>query len=202
MLFHTLAMLEPERLHEWIATSPASWWAEGPKKDKVYTKFSDVAGLILNHIFKADASVFKDLVERHPHLLESNSSCRFFVSDWCEHLAKEGLEQLEPFQSLLLSQPMSWYVTKPERIHYLNSEIPIERLTETRGYMVAAAVADNGVFHSKLKDEFPGIEGYVAMLHSMLRTTKDKKAQLNHWMKENVPLESTWKLDIAAFELT
>ena len=60
MLFHTLAMLDSERLHAWIATTPVSWWIrqkEDPSAPSATTtmslcdRYDTIAGGMLQYLY-------------------------------------------------------------------------------------------------------------------------------------------------------
>lgn len=196
MLFNTLAMLDPTRLHGWIASTPVNWWSLTANKnpnqanlDKDYrlsssvaSKYDMIAGGMLNYVHLNNHSVFMDLLVKSPHIFQT-SSCRHFMHKWCESLPEKDLTV---FQPLLVEQPSSWYVTNPQRVLML-TEPPTAK---TQELMMSAALAKDGVTHPLLEARYPGFNGCVHVMHGMLSDTKQKKAYLRQWLttfKEDHP---------------
>ena len=182
MLFHTLAMLDPERLHTWIATTPVTWWEVQPKVPKehasIQSRYNMIAGGMLHHLHLANHGVFMDLLSKSPHVFKTES-CRHYMSDWCQTMRPEDLTT---FQGLLALQPPSWYTTEPQRVMLLTSA----ESHPQQEAMLAAATAKNGVVHPLLEKKYPGIQSYIGVVHSMLGDTKQKKAFLRKWMVNQV----------------
>lgn len=182
MLFHTLAMLDPERLHAWIATTPVSWWESHTGVPKEHTsvqgRYNMIAGGLLHHLYLANRPVFMELLKKSPHVFKADS-CRYYMNDWCQTLAPA---ELETFQNLLAVQPPSWYTTSPQRVLLLKSA----NSHAVQEAMLAAATAKDGVVHPLLEKKYPGIGAYIDVVHSMLGDTKQKKAFLRKWMVEQV----------------
>ncbi len=178
MLFHTLAMLDPKRLHAWIATTPVSWWEAHtgvPKEHtSVQSRYNTMAGGLLHHLYLANRAVFMELLTQSPQVFKADT-CRHYMDDWCKTLAPA---ELETFQGLLAIQPPSWYTTTPQRVMLLTSANS-QALQEA---MLAAATAKDGVVHPLLEKKYPGIGAYIGVVHSMLGDTKQKKAFLRKWM--------------------
>ena len=152
MLFHTLAMLDPERLHTWIATTPVTWWEVQPKVPKehasIQSRYNMIAGGMLHHLHLANHGVFMDLFSKSPHVFNTES-CRHYMSDWCQTMRPEDLTT---FQGLLALQPPSWYTTEPQRVMLLTSA----ESHPQQEAMLAAATAKNGVVHPLLEKSTPG----------------------------------------------
>lgn len=199
-MFLTLAMLDPERLFVWLKETPSSWWIRGTENKSIHDKFYNISGNVLQHLFVHAATVFFELLDKHKELFES-PSCRYYLNDWCAYASPIQLGML---QQNLLSQPLSWFVTRPERVLFLNMEhydAPMKK--RAHEHILGAALAQHAVYHPSLNTDFPGIEGFVALLNGMVDTTKEKKKYLRTWMSEqaNPELKVSWSLDINALDL-
>lgn len=212
MLFHTLAMLDPTRLHAWIASTPHAWWSPDNSKPTAQTttktnaayvslsisdRYNSIAGGMLQYLHQENRSVFIELFEKSPHLFNS-PSCRFYLDKWCKDLAPHHLEK---FQPLLATQPSSWYTTNPWRVSLLTSTTgPREE-----NLMLAAAVAENGVLHPLLEEKYPGVGTCISLGHGLMVDTKQKKRFLRNWLVNQMgPHNNAMKLELTAadsFEL-
>lgn len=195
MLFNTLVMLDPKRLHSWIASTPLNWWSYIPNKsadpknldkdlrlsNSMAAKYDQIAGGMLNYVHLNNPSVFMDLLVQSPHIFQT-SSCRHFMHKWCEGLPEKDLAV---FQPLLVEQPATWYVTNPQRILMLTQP----PTAKTQELMLSAALAKEGVTHPLLEERFPGFHSCVQVMHGMLTDTKQKKAYIRQWFN-NQALES------------
>lgn len=173
MLFHTLAMLDPQRLHAWIASTPLSWW-QASTSTPPGNRYDSIAGGMLHYLHHENRPVFMELIDKSPHIFQS-PSCRFYMAEWCADLQPEDLEI---FQPLLTAQPSSWYATHPSRIHWLLRPSG----TREEELMLSAAIAENGVVHPLLEAKYPGIQTCAHVAHGMFNETKQKKQFIRKWM--------------------
>lgn len=198
MLFHTLAMLDPARLHAWIASTPVFWWEQEkkakPAPDGSATstpgnRYDSIAGGMLHYLHQDNRPVFMELLQKSPHLFKSQS-CRFYMDEWCKDLKPEDLEI---FQPLLATQSSSWYVTHPWRINLLLAA-PGHREDEL---MLSAAIAADGVMHPAFEAKYPGVQACVHVAHGMFNDTKQKKQFIRKWfMALNGPQKDVLTLDL------
>lgn len=199
MLFHTLAMLDPQRLHAWIASTPASWWEQskraaptspgGSTQSPPGNRYDSIAGGMLQYLYQDNRPVFIELLQKSPHLFKS-TSCRYYMDEWCKDLQPA---ELEIFQPLLATQSSSWYVTHPWRIHLLlKNEGPRED-----ELMLSAAIAANGVMHPAFEAKYPGVQACVHVAHGMFNDTKQKKQFVRKWLVGlNGPQNEVLTLDL------
>lgn len=93
MLFHTLAMLDPTRLHAWIASTPRAWWSQDSSKPTKKTttttnaayalpsmsdRYNSIAGGMLQYLHQENRPVFMELLEKSPYLFNS-PTCRIYL---------------------------------------------------------------------------------------------------------------------------
>lgn len=212
MLFHTLAMLDPKRLHAWVASTPHAWWgldnSKPTKKTTTTTnatyatpsvsdRYNSIAGGMLQYLHHENRPVFMELLEQSPHILKS-PSCRFYLDQWCKDLAPTHLEE---FQPLLATQPSSWYITHPWRVSLLTSATgPRED-----DLMLAAATAENGVLHSLFEAKYPGLRACISVVHGLMVNTKQKNRFIRNWLvNQTGPHNNAMTLELPAadsFEL-
>ena len=202
MLFHTLAMLDVERLHAWIASTPTTWWdrqKERASKDTdnanagLPERYNTIAGGMLQYLHLENRPVFMELLEKSPHLFKSQT-CRYYMDEWCKNLSPV---ELQHFQPLLATQASSWYVTNPERIKFLL----INNGPREDELMLSAAVSENGVMHPLLEAKYPGAQSCVLVAHGMFSDTKQKKQFLRKWMlSQNGPQKETLVLELPALD--
>lgn len=182
MLFHTLAMLDPERLHAWIASTPVDWWDIEANRGftiaelsaSIAGRYEYIAGGLLHYLHLENRTVFLQLLEKSPQLFKS-ATCKSYMDEWCKDLSPA---ELVHFQPMLATQPAGWYVTAPWRINLL---LPTDNRRELE-LMLAVAVAENGMIHPTLEEKFPGAEACICVAHGMFTDTKQKKNFLRNWM--------------------
>lgn len=205
MVFHHLALSDPQRLHEWLDSTPRDWWAGPLQKTKlsedtkpakgeaeIQGKYDAVAGGILHILFLNKPDTFLELLVRQPHLFQTHG-VRYYVAEWCASLTPQ---QREPLQDLLLSQPVSWYSTAPERVLFLNSMSSQKHIE----FALAAALApSNAIVHPMLETTAPGITGCITIANTMLQDTKQKKAFIRKWsLEQGTPPNETFQLVLPA----
>ena len=203
MLFHHLALTNPDRLHAWLGTTPVEWWKGSPQKAKsadeakpakgvasIQGKYDTISGGMLHILFLNSPTTFLDLLTRQTHLFQT-SGVRYYMAIWCESLTPQ---QREPFQELLLSQPVSWYSTTPGRILLLNT---INSPKHLELALAAALASPDYTIHPMLETMAPGITGCITIANAMLQDTKQKKAYVRNWMQgQDKPATPTEPLDL------